>query len=65
MSDTDYGGEFGRRVIEKSRQSPLLERMEAVVDNAKQLSDMKELRGGTGSEPLMTESIFEECGERL
>ncbi len=65
MSDTDNVGEPGRRVIEKSRQSLLLERMEALVDDAGQPSEMKELRRGTGDGTSMTESVLEEREERL
>jgi hypothetical protein len=65
MSDTDDVGELGRRVIEKSRRSPLLERMEALVDDVEQQSEMKELRRGTGDGTSVTESVLEEREERL
>jgi len=64
MSNTDDVGELGRRVIEKSRRSPLLQRMEALVDDAEP-SDLKELRRGTGDGTSMTESVLEEREERL
>jgi hypothetical protein len=65
MSDTDDVGELGRRVIEKTRQSPLLERMEALVDDVEQPSEMEELRRETGDGTSMTESVLEEREERL
>ena len=64
MSDTDDVGELGRRVIEKSRRSPLLERMEALVDDTEP-SDLKELRRGTGDGTSMTENVLEGREERF
>jgi hypothetical protein len=65
MSDTDDVAVLGRRVIERSRRSPLLERIEAFVDDARETSDLKQLRRGSRDRTAMTEILPEEREERL
>jgi hypothetical protein len=65
MSETNDVESLGRRVLEKSRTSPLRDRMTAFVDEHRPVPDLDAIRGDTGSRGSMADAVIEGRDERL
>lgn len=65
MSETDDIEALGRRLLEKSRQSPVREQMELFVADHRPLPPITEIRDDISDADSLSDIVIEDRDERL